>query len=76
MTIDLNSANPYLKKIDGRNTNDPKQHIMIYRHFFSHWTLIQSYTNQKKTINNYQDTFEFTLSSMKLLILRQHQNNM
>ena len=76
MSFNPNYSNPYQQKGDGHNTNQSKQKIMIYQCFPPQMTLIKSHKQQYKTINHSQETFEFILSSMKLLIYQQNQNRM
>ena len=74
MPLDPHYANPYQQTKPDQHTNKSKQNITIYLNFFSHRKLIQIQTQQNKTINYYQETFELTLSKMKLFINQQHQN--
>ena len=60
MPFDPPSDNNYQQTRAGEHTNHPKQQIIIYQHFLSNWKIIQSQTQQKKTINNSQEPFKFT----------------
>ena len=74
--FDPHSTNPYHKTSAVQHTNNSNQNICIYQNFLSHRILIQSQTQQNKTINQSQDSFQFTLSKMQIFIHQQQQNKM